>query len=185
MTQTHYSQHGLFHITTNTKDGIPWLTLNGVPTILINSLFINRDIQNAQVYAFCILSNHMHILLNPGIRGLSKFIQSFKCNSNRDFHASLKRRTRDDGDNAALPRRTPHRAVACAESEAFCIHPSDLCWKKGYYDRHIKTKRQRANSIRYIHNNALHHKLVSDSNEWPWTSLNFKNLIDPLDIWLE
>lgn len=86
MTQKHEFQDGLFLVTTNAKGRVPWLMLPGVPEILIQDLLLTRNIYGARVYAFCVLSNHMHVVVNPGERGLSRFIQSFKTNAVRRIH---------------------------------------------------------------------------------------------------
>ena len=69
MTQQHFEQQGIFHVTTNAKQKIPWLTWTGVPEILINNLWMTRNLYHAEVYAFCILPDHMHVVLRPGEKG--------------------------------------------------------------------------------------------------------------------
>ncbi|MBM3227272.1 hypothetical protein FJZ27_00185 [Candidatus Peribacteria bacterium] len=81
MTQQHSEQHGTFHITTNAYGKIPWLTRPGIPEVVIDHLRMTRNVQQAKVYAFCILPDHMHIIVRPGVKGLSAFMQSFKRNS--------------------------------------------------------------------------------------------------------
>lgn len=83
MPQIHYQQTGLFHVITKTLNNIPWCTKSGVPECLLSCLFTARDLYGTQLYAFCILPNHLHLLLCPGSKGLSKFMQAFKSNSTK------------------------------------------------------------------------------------------------------
>lgn len=165
MTQRHYAQHGLFHITTNAKDGIPWLTLDGVPEIIIDNLVMTRNLYQSEIFAFCIIPDHMHLMISPGDKGLSRFMQSFKSHVTIETKTILSNRSREPWLPATVI--------------------SNICWQSGFYDEHILTNKQRGRAIRYVHNNAFGHKLVSNPSDWPWTSLNFENLVDPLDIWLD
>ena len=162
MPQIHYAQVGTFHVITNTKDGIPWCIYDGIPEILIDNLFMTRNIQEARVFSFCIMPDHMHILLCAGELGLSRFMQSFKCNSSRDVRRHLLTRSSDAG-------------VAAATDKIF--------WQKGYYDEHIKSSQQRSRVTRCIRNNPVNHKFDDDVTKWPWSSLHYQNLMDEMDIW--
>lgn len=115
MSQKHYQQtHGIFHLTTNTKDAVPWCTYETVPMMLIEHLCKTRDVYEAQLFAFCILPNHLHCILCPGPRGISRFMQSFKSNSTKDIRERLRstkiawqqgfhdERIRDDAQRSAV-----------------------------------------------------------------------------------
>ena len=129
MTQSHYQQKGTFHITTNAKRKIPWCTIPSVPEILIDNLIMTRNIHGAKVYAFCILPDHMHIVVSPGKRGLSRFMQSFKCQSTRDINLLLaERRPLRSGD----PR-------VSATGDGHLIQ-----WQKSFYDEQIQDAEQRS-----------------------------------------
>ena len=161
MPQKHAEQHGTFHITTNTNRKIPWCSLPGVPEILIDNLFMTRNLQEAIILAFCILTNHMHIIVSPGEKGLSTFMQSFKGNSSRDAHLLLSGRATRSSD----PR------VAATECEDAIDHFSG--WQKGYYDELIRDEKQLEQALTYVQENALKHDLVEHSEDWPWTSLHY------------
>jgi REP element-mobilizing transposase RayT len=72
---------GTFHVTTNAKQKVPWCTEKGVPEIIIDNLVMTKNLHKAEIFAFCILPDHMHLLLRPGSNGLSAFMHSFKRNS--------------------------------------------------------------------------------------------------------
>lgn len=163
MTQKHYAQNGTFHVTTNAKGKLPLLTLNGVPELLIDNLMMTRSVQKAEVYAFCILPNHMHILMRPGERGLSDFMRSFKCNSSLD----IRRLLRSGGPRAS--------GTVC----------KDIFWKKGFYDKRIRDANQRSNALSYIKYNAVKDGLVNDIDHWSWSSHHFKHLLDPMELWFD
>lgn len=164
MTQKHLFQHGIFHIVTTARQRQPWCTFPDVPAILIDNLFMTRSRQHAKVFAFCILPAHMHLLIQPGSDGLSRFMHSFKRNSSRDIHEN----------------RSGYRTGAAGDD----VFESTLInWQHGYYDERIRTATQRTNAITYIEQNAVHHGLVDHIGDWPWTSIHFKDRLDPTDVW--
>jgi putative transposase len=100
----------------------------------------------AQLFAFCILPDHVHMLISPGEKGLSSFMHAFKKNSSRDI--------------------------------------PNLFWKKGYHDERIHDGKQRGTVLAYIQGNGMKHGLVDEIWKWPWSSLHFEDVLDPMDIWL-
>jgi len=66
-------------------DNFAWCTNKGVPRRLIDHLCKTRDVYGALLHAFCILPNHVHLVLCPGPKGLSKFMQSLKSNSAKNL----------------------------------------------------------------------------------------------------
>jgi hypothetical protein len=58
-------------------------------------------------------------------------------------------------------------------------------WQKGYHDERIRDSRQRSTVFHYIQGNAMKHEFVNDMLDWPWTSLHFSHLLDPMEIWLD
>ncbi len=153
MPQIHYEQFGTFHAITNTANGIAWCTNPRVPECIIDHLCQARDLYEARLHAFCILPDHLHLILSPGPKGLSRFMQAFKSNSTK-----------------YLRKQIPGLF-------------DQIGWKKGFYDERIRGNRQQSAAFTYVQGNAMKHGLVSGIQDWPWTSLHFPELIDPLELW--
>lgn len=158
MTQRHFAQQGIFHVTTNAKQKIPWLTWSGIPEILMDNLWMTRNVYRAEVFAFCILPDHMHIVLRPGERGLSRFMHSFKRNAIKDVR-----------------RFCSGRSLSSATKT--------IAWQKSYYDEQIETDDQRENALAYVRCNAWRHRLVDDPKDWAWSSIHFPAIVDSVEIW--
>jgi len=154
---------GTFHITTNAHGKIPWCIWPGVPEILIDNLVMTRNLHQAKLCAFCIMPDHVHLILYPGEKGLAKFMKSWKQNSSRDI-------------GILYPRSSDSR-VAAPDQIQFSG------WQKGYYDELINDTRQRTAAMNYVMFNPLKHHLVENMDHWPWTSYHFQELVDPLDDW--
>lgn len=163
MSQRHGEQLGMFHITTNAKGKVPWCTLPGIPEILIDNLVMTRNVLKGQLYSFCILPNHLHIIVSPGKKGISEFMRSFKTNSSRDISLFLR---------SGGPR------TSAASGKEFSG------WQKSFYEERIRDGRQCGSVMDYVQRNALRHKLVQESLDWSWTSLHFPHLLDEMEMWL-
>ena len=183
MAQFHPIQHGTFLITTNAKDRQPWCLFKNTPVILINTLVIAKRIQKAKVYAFCILPDHMHIVLSPGERGLSAFMKSFKENSSREIRRYRKHCINEFGivsadvdvgaDNATNIPPHADAVVGASQSGINLFHG----WQHGFDSRGIGTDAGMNSAINYVESNAARHRLVRHSIDWPWTSLHFPHLL--------
>ena len=160
MTQRHHAQFGLFHVTTNTRHSTPWCTWTGVPEILIDNLCMTRNLHGAKVHAFCILPNHMHMIVIPGRKGLSAFMQSFKRNSS--WHI---------------------RNTVATIHESSLRSMNVMRWQHGFHDERIRDDRQRSAAFSYVTYNAMRHGLVENIDDWPWTSLHRQEMIDPFVDW--
>ncbi|PIR49030.1 hypothetical protein COU80_01305 [Candidatus Peregrinibacteria bacterium CG10_big_fil_rev_8_21_14_0_10_55_24] len=186
MTQHHAIQRGTFHVTTNTREGIPWCTLPEIPQLLMDNLVMTKNIQCAQVFAFCVLPNHIHILLEPGERGLSAFMHSFKRNSSwhiRQIYSSI-------ADNIKIiPVAGVHepqlRDVVLKKSWAPVANTGDIRWQNGFHDERIRDTEQLSNALSYVQYNAWHHHLTEEPEGWPWSSLWYEQFLDPMEIWLD
>ena len=178
MPQKHVATEGTFHITTNAHGKIPWCTWPGVPEILIDNLVMTKNLHKAQVYAFCIMPDHVHFIVYPGEKGLSKFMHSFKRNSSKDVNLFLQDRS---GNRT---RATIYGDIGIARSRGSATPAvKKVRWQNGYYDELIHDNRQRTAAMNYVMFNPLKHHLVDDIDHWPWTSYHFQERVDPLEIW--
>ncbi|MDD5055753.1 MAG: transposase [Candidatus Peribacteraceae bacterium] len=153
MPQIHRQQFGLFHVTSKTENNVPWCTRDGIPDVLINNLFETKAIYKAGVHAFCILPNHLHLIITTGPRGLSRFMQSFKSNSAKDI-------------KVLLP-----------------VWASRFRWQAGFYDEWIGDERRQSAAIAYVQGNGVKHGLAKEIADWPWSSLHYLDQMDPLELW--
>jgi REP element-mobilizing transposase RayT len=192
----------MFHITICAKNRIPWCTRKGVPEIIIDNLVMTRNIHGATLYAFCILPDHVHVIVKPRRGGLSNFMCSFKSNASRDARRLMGLHRPPVGAPpearlAAVPgpplRRIiidpPLRVGDTTNIDAYSIYGREnqntIAWQKGYYDERIRDGRQFSTAIHYVQGNGMRHGLVEDIIDWPWSSIHFPKLIDPCEVWLD
>ncbi|MSR86801.1 hypothetical protein EXS70_01355 [Candidatus Peribacteria bacterium] len=187
MTQFHPFQRGIFHITTNAKDKEPWCTFGDTPYILISNLMITKHLHNARIYAFCILPDHMHIIMKTGRYGISTFMKSFKENSSREIRR-YRKHLADSPDvdvgsgDAVVAAEFPIRPAVAADSPIATDRFGGVFhgWQHGFDSSYIKKDEPMPRLLRYVHHNAARHRLVRSADDWPWTSLHFRRLLDEI-----
>lgn len=165
--------------------------------MIIDNLVMTRNIQHAELYAFCILPNHLHIVLSPGEKGLSAFTHSFKRNTMRDirrilptnevfpFSVAEVRNFRGSEEYYIYGKpRNRGRNGSSATVEDGMIE-TKARWQRSFHDERIRNLAQCSAALAYVQGNAMKHGLTDDLLSWPWTSLHFPELLDPMEIWLD
>ena len=95
-----------------------------------------RARHQARIYAYVLMPEHIHLLINEPPRILlAQFLKALKQISSRKLRGSR---------------------------EKF--------WQDRYYDSNVHGERARSEVIRYIHRNPVKRGLVSEPEEWPWSS---------------
>lgn len=174
MTQSHFSQIGTFHLVTNARNRIPWCTMPDIPEIIMDNLMMSKRLYDLRLYAFCIVPNHIHIVVRALDKGISPFMHSLKRNISRDIRENF-------NIPAAEVREPPLRMKGLMHISDVRSHGNFSGWQKGFYDERIKNDDQLAAALRYVRNNAYGHRLVSKPEDWPWSSIHFPHLLDPIE----
>jgi REP element-mobilizing transposase RayT len=162
----------MFHVTTNTSEHIPWCTLRNIPRIVIDNLSMTRNVYGAHLYAFCILPDHIHVILSPGERGITRFMQSFKSNTTKDVLKSL-RLNKDILRSLGRGVPAPEKIIARIR-----LH-------NGFHEERIRDSYQCSAAMAYVQGNAVNHALAKEFTDWPWSSLRFPELTDVIEPWLD
>ncbi len=71
-------QEGLYHVTFQIVDWIDIFTRQVYRDIVIDSLKFSQQNKSLEIYAFVVMSNHLHLIIRSGIGKLSDTIGEFK-----------------------------------------------------------------------------------------------------------
>jgi len=110
---------------------------------LVEETFLKFDGRKYILIAWCIMPNHVHVLIEPRIK-LSKIVQSWKSYTGRWAVAH----------NAELGLGVPGKKF----------------WMREYWDRFIRDEKHLHAVVAYIHNNPVKAKLCPSPEDWPWSS---------------
>ena len=120
-------------------------------------LFLNILEQTRQRYHFVVLGyvvmpEHFHLLISePELADPSVIMKVIK----QRFARRIQRRRRKNS-NA--------QATLWPNSSAFHV------WQKRFYDFNVWSERKRIEKLRYIHRNPVKRGLVSEPDQWAWSS---------------
>ena len=122
-----------------------------------------------ELLAWCVMPNHVHVLVHVWQMPLGKIMQSWKrCIATRAEVVLTERRspTRRDGE---IIENAPARRAA-------------LQWQREYWDTFVRDEEQEWKAVRYIENNPVKAKLCRLSEDWPFSSAKFRDKLHRLLI---
>ena len=96
-----------------------------------------------RLIAWCIMSNHVHVLIEPTI-SLARIVQSWKSFTGRWAIAH----------NAELGLGVPGKHL----------------WMREYWDRFIRNEEHFQQTVYYIHRNPVKAGICKQPEDWPWSS---------------
>lgn len=87
--------------------------------------------------------------------------------------------------NLRVHNRGRYGSSATGLTGSMEIDLSLIFWQKSFHDERIRNAQQRSSALAYVQGNAMKHGLVTNITDWPWASLHFPELLDPMDVWLD
>ena len=130
--------------------GPTWLRENGVAEIVKEALHF-RDNEVYELYAYCIMSNHVHIVF----RHLDNESLSGKNNNHKELLPVTQLLKNLKSFTGLEANRRLNRTGSF--------------WQEESYDRLIRNEKELENVILYTINNPVKANLVSNWKEWPHT----------------
>ena len=109
-----------------------------------------------ELLAWCVMPNHVHVLVDVKRMPLWKIVQSWK----RFTATETERRSPTRRDDSF--KNTPARRAA-------------LQWQREYWDTFMRNEEQNRKAIQYIENNPVKAKLCRAAKEWPFSSARFRD----------
>lgn len=109
----------------------------------------------AETYAFCLLPNHFHLLIRT-----------------KAFAQSLEVSPTGETSRKANPVSLAFQRLFTAYSQAINIqqHRTGSLFQKPFKRLEIKSAKQLANLVHYIHTNPQRHGITDDFRQYPWSS---------------
>jgi putative transposase len=114
-----------------------------------------------ELLAWCVMSNHVHVLVDVGQTPLWKIVKSWK------------QYTAFDVEKILAERRPPARRKGTTLNTR--RRKQILQWQREYWDTFMRDERQEKGAIAYIESNPVKVMLCQDPGEWPFSSARFRN----------
>ena len=116
-----------------------------------------------ELLAWCVMPNHVHVLVDVKMTPLWKMIQNWKVRvENQTRRATL------------AERRAPSRQVSAANTNE-PRRCSALQWQREYWDTYMRDEEQERKAVRYIESNPVKAKLCRTATEWLFSSARLRD----------
>ena len=110
----------------------------------VQNAFLHFHGERYRLHAWCIMPNHVHVLIEP-LADLSSIVQGWKSFTSRWVLQN----------GAALGLQLPQHG---------------RFWMREYWDRYIRNESHYRKTVDYIHQNPVSAGLCASPNAWPWSS---------------
>jgi REP element-mobilizing transposase RayT len=165
-----------YYITITTVGWIDVFTRLNQKETIINALNYCQQNKGLEIYAYCLMSNHIHILCkatNGNI--LSDVIRDFKKFTSKKIIKTIS----DEPES--------RREWLLAYFEKACSHlkreQQYKVWQDGYHAEHIYSNSFIKQKVDYIHNNPVKDKIVALPEDYYFSSArNYADLENPIKI---
>jgi REP element-mobilizing transposase RayT len=134
-----------------------------------------------KLYAFCILTDHIHLLLEPGEKyNISKVMKSLKENFSRDANKLLDYHPYESSvSDTSTCRICVREYLKTNQQRIKTIH---FEWQKSYHHHIIGDDKDFENHYDYTVENYLKHHTHGYPDNYKYTSLNYPDLVENIEF---
>ena len=165
-----------YFITITTIGWIDFFTRLNQKYVLINALKHCQENKGLEIYAYCIMSSHIHLLCkSTGGFVLSDVMRDFKKFTSKEIIKTI------------VEQPESRREWMLAYFEKSCEHlkrsQKYKVWQDGYHAEIVETNWFIKQKINYIHNNPLKDKIVTLPEDYYFSSArNYAGLDNDLEV---
>ena len=166
----------LYFVTTTAAERMPVFRRDIIQRIVVDSLHYVSVMNQVVVYAYVIMPNHIHAIIQcPQGFPPKDWARAFKASSSRLIVRQYQ--VEDNGPALAALRKL----VARPEKQEYKV------WEDGYLAKAIVTPKFLEQKLTYTHNNPVqpHWRLVTVPEDYLWSSARFYLQDEPALIPLE
>jgi REP element-mobilizing transposase RayT len=141
-----------------------WLRETHLAKLTENALLHFHN-QQYELPAWCVMPNHVHVLVHVWQTPLWKMIASWKKFSGARANAAL-RQDRRSPDRHESQRFNTNEPVGRSALRTF--------WQREYWDTYMRDEEQERKAVHYIEANPVKTKLCRAEEQWPFSSARFR-----------
>ncbi len=151
-----HDQHGVYFITCTVHQWVDVFTRDVYKDIVLDSIRYCQEYKGLQVYAWAIMTNHIHMIIGSNKDKLSDILRDFKKFTSKKIITAIEQ-------NPTESRK--HWLLWLLKKEDDIIF-----WQEGYYGEEITTKEFFQTKERYIHLNPVRAGIVTKEEEYNYSS---------------
>jgi putative transposase len=159
-----FDPNHLYFVTTTAADHTHIFRRDAVKRILVDALYYVSLMNRAKLYAFVIMPNHLHAIIQcPQDCPLKDWARAFKAGTSR----LIVRQYQVEGNQPALD--AIQRLVTRPDKQEYKV------WEDGYLAKDVMTPAFLGEKLTYTHNNPVqpHWQLADVPEDYVWSSARF------------
>ncbi|MES2240435.1 MAG: transposase [Bacteroidota bacterium] len=165
-----------YFITITTVGWIDIFTRLNQKNIIINALKYCQENKGLEIYAYCLMSSHLHLLC----KATNGFILS---DIMRDFKRFTSKKIIETIQDEPESRREWMLDYFQNASKHLKNEQKYKVWQNGYHAEHIYSNKFIRQKLDYIHNNPVKDKIISLPEDYYFSSArNYAELDNDLDV---
>lgn len=141
-----------------------WLRQPCIATLCEEALRYFHN-ERYELLAWCVMPNHVHVLVHVWETPLWKIIQNWKVHIARETRKLLRQERRAPA--RLEPYHNSDEPSGCSALQSF--------WQREYWDTFMRNENQEKTAITYIESNPVKAKCCRAATEWPFSSARFRD----------
>lgn len=168
------STNELYFVTLTVVNWIDVFTRRIYSDLIIDSLKHCQEKKNLNIYAYVIMTNHLHMIANAEKGSLSNILRDFKTYTSKELVKLI-------ADNPNESRRDWMLSAFEWEGRKNPLNTNHQFWQNGNYPVLLYSPDVIQQKIDYIHNNPVVAGFVGSAHEYWYSSANPESPLDTLD----
>ncbi len=170
------NQEGIYFITFAVVEWIDVFTRKKYQEVIIDSLQFCQNDKGLIIYGWCLMTNHIHIIISSSKNDLSSILRDFKKHTSKKLiHAII--------DNTTESRKKWMLDIFQKEGKKNSRNQIYQFWRQENQPKEIITEKFGIQKLEYVHNNPVESGLVDKPEDYLLSSakdyiLNEKGLIE-------
>ncbi len=153
----------VYFVTLTIIDWVDIFTRPLYKNLITDNLEYIRKNKSVEIYAYVIMTNHVHLLMRSCEKPLSDILRDFKTFTSKELYKSIK-------DNAQESRATWMLHLFETAGKANKLNKNFQIWQNNSQPVFIKNPEQFDIKRNYIHNNPVRAGIVSNPSDYLYSS---------------
>ena len=165
-----------YFITITTVGWVDLFTRLSLRNIIVDSLKYCIQNKDLELYAYCIMPSHIHLLCrDDGEQTISQIMRDFKKFTAKKIITTIQ--------NEPESRREWLLKLFMEACEHLKRNQKYKVWQNGYYAEKVFSQKFIKQKVNYIHNNPVKDKIVANAEDYLYSSArNYADLTSELKV---
>lgn len=148
-----YLPEAIYFVTTNTRYRSSIFSIPEMARIVEQSIWWKNRRSQFNMFAYVVMPDHLHMLLQPTKDTISRIMQSIKSNATREINRSIDK---------------PHSREHALSAMGTIMSSESFRWQQSFYDHIITDEEDFRIHLEYIRNNPVQAGLVQHAEDYPY-----------------